>query len=118
MLIVLTDEQQEQLNAAVDMAARDHGGAVVLRSLILGAYNGDEWRVDLTDLRRLDDRTTKWAWLIISIAAQSRAEIHTLVDERRSKLIRRWASERADARKALGDELGLPREDVMRVVRS
>lgn len=113
---MLTAEQQERLNAAVDAACSDHSGALILRRIILGAYNGDVHLINLGDLRRLDDRFVRMARLVMAIAEQSNQEIHTLVDAQRRQRICDWAEQRHAARQRRAEELGVDIFDALALV--
>lgn len=60
----------------------DTGGGSTVVKIMLSLYNGDRFQVDLTDLRRLDDRLLSAAMTVIEMDAQrTYAEIHVVIAE-------------------------------------
>ena len=57
-----------------------HGGAKVCAALLLGLYNGQRFRFDLTDLRLLDDRHLNDCLVVLRMDAHPRAEVHDLLN--------------------------------------
>jgi len=59
----------------------DTGGGSTCAKLLLGIYNGDRFKFDLTDLRRLDEANLAAAITVLYMdAAHTWCEIHVLLD--------------------------------------
>lgn len=54
----------------------DHSGARVAASLLLGLYNGNRFRFDLTDLRLLDADNLRRALALMEFDARPQMEVH------------------------------------------
>lgn len=57
-------------------STQDHSAARVAACLLLGLYNGDRFRFDLTELRRLDAANLKRALALLELDARPRMEVH------------------------------------------
>jgi len=57
-----------------------HGGAKVCAALLLGLYNGQRFRFDLTDLRLLDERHLNDCLAVLRMDASPKAEVHDLLN--------------------------------------
>ena len=62
-------------------AHTDTGGGSTCAKLLLGLYNGDRFKFDLTDLRRLDNELLDAAIIVLHMdAAYTWCEIHVLLN--------------------------------------
>lgn len=59
----------------------DHSGARVAACLLLGLYNGNRFKFDLTDLRLLDAANLKRALCLLEFDACPRMEVHQWLDK-------------------------------------
>ena len=68
--------QAEALKRVWAMAQGNHGGANVCAKFLLGLYNGDRFKFDLTELRRLDDTVWRDVISVLELDANPRYEVH------------------------------------------
>lgn len=68
------------LKRLMDVALRDTGQSSVCGRFLLGLYNGQFYRFDLTELRRLDQALLEDCLTVLRMDAQPSAEIHCLLD--------------------------------------
>lgn len=61
------------------MAQGDHGGAMVVRRVLLSLYNGRRFPIDLTDLRRLDAQNFQDCLAVMVLDYQPAMEVHVWI---------------------------------------
>lgn len=61
-------------------STQSHSGAGVLARVLLGCYNGYRFPIDLTELRRLDNRNLEDALAVIRFDAHPAMELHNWLD--------------------------------------
>lgn len=99
-----------EYGAAVDFLLEtalhhDGGGAVGAAQVLLSAYDGGIFHLDVTDLCRLDDRHLSAALCVMQGRAMLGREPHNLVedgDRRFAELWERWSSLAVGKRKPRG----------------
>lgn len=64
----------------VQLAMGDCGGSRAAAQVVLSAYNGDEWQLDVTDLCILDQEHLNAAMAVIQGRAEIRTEPHLLIE--------------------------------------
>ncbi len=64
----------------VSLATDDCSGSRAAAQVVLSAYNGDEWQLDITDLCVLDQEHLDAALAVIRGRAEIRTEPHRLID--------------------------------------
>lgn len=72
----MNENQAAALKRVWEMAQGDHGGSHVCAQLLLGLYNGDRFKFDLTELRRLDSAAWQDCMSVLAVDARPRYEVH------------------------------------------
>jgi hypothetical protein len=78
-----SEEQKAAITLLYETAQQmlDTGGGSTCGKLLLGLYNGNRFRFDLTDLRRLDGQRRAAAMVVIEMDARSTyAEVHQVLN--------------------------------------
>lgn len=65
----------------VQLATGDTGGSMAAAQVVLSAYNGNDWQLDITDLCRLDQDHYVAALAVIRGRAEIRTEPHLLIED-------------------------------------
>lgn len=73
--------QAEALKRVWRMAEGNHGGAGVCAKFLLGLYNGERFKFDLTELRRLDDDMWNACVEVLRLDAHPRYEVHDWLNQ-------------------------------------
>lgn len=83
LLSRFSSEELQALSDLYDTAKRlwDTGGGGVCVRVLLGCYNGERFKFDLTDLRRLDDGNLHNVLTVMRMDARCRAEVHVILRE-------------------------------------
>lgn len=74
-----TDEQLAALQRLWAIAQHDHGGAVRVLQFLLGLYNGDRFKFDLTNFRGLDSAVFKDCLTVLVMDYSPWQEVHMLL---------------------------------------
>lgn len=74
-----TDEQLAALQRLWAIAQNDHGGAVRVLQFLLGLYNGDRFKFDLTNFRGLDSAVFRDCLTVLVMDYQPWQEVHMLL---------------------------------------
>lgn len=77
----MTPIQAEALKRVWAMAQGNHGGAGVCAKFLLGLYNGNRFKFDLTELRRLDDSVWRDCIHVLELDAHPRYEVHDWLNQ-------------------------------------
>lgn len=79
------------LERLIEIAYRDHGGAVRVRNFLLGLYNGQTFKFDLTELRSLDRETQEDVLAVLAMDIDGPSvEIHCRPG---AEIIAQWAAD-------------------------
>lgn len=83
-------EYENAVRLLTSLAQTDTSGGRVAAQVILSAYNGDEWQLDVTELGLLDDRYYLAAITVIRGRRELRVEPHNLIVGGREIFRRIW----------------------------
>lgn len=72
------------------LARSDTGGSLAAAQVLLSAYNGNEWQLDITDLCSLDEDHYAAALAVIRGRAEIRTEPHLLIENGDALFRRLW----------------------------
>lgn len=92
----------EAVARLIAVARRDHGGSRVAAQVLLSAYNGSEFHLDVTDLCILDSNNIRDAITVIEGRATTNIEPHRLIkdgDKVFAGLWEQWKHMRVGVRK-------------------
>jgi len=70
-------EGEAALRRLFDIAHGHSGRCKIIAKFLLGCYNGDRFRFDLTDFRCLDTKQFKDCIAVLKMDAQPKREVHT-----------------------------------------
>ncbi|AGF80120.1 hypothetical protein UWK_03611 (plasmid) [Desulfocapsa sulfexigens DSM 10523] len=73
------DEYIAGVETLVPLAQGDTGGARVAAQVLLSAYNGEDYQLNIVDLGLLDEKHYQAALAVIRGRTELRAEPHTLI---------------------------------------
>jgi hypothetical protein len=77
---ISTEQYTDAVNNLVKWAQRDCGGSKVCAQMLLSAYNGDEFQLNIVDLRLLDETLYRDAITVIRARVELNIEPHVLMD--------------------------------------
>lgn len=72
------------------LARSDTGGSLAAAQVLLSAYNGNEWQLDITDLCSLDEDHYAAALAVIRGRTEIRTEPHLLIENGDALFRRLW----------------------------
>jgi hypothetical protein len=71
----------DSVSALIKMARQDCSGSRVCAQVLLSAYNGSEFQLDITDLCLLDETYYNCAMIVIRGRVETRIEPHELIKD-------------------------------------
>lgn len=75
------EQYGESVVELLKLAKGDTGGSRVAAQVLLSAYNGEVWQLDITDLCNLDDHYYRHAMNVIHARRELREEPHQLIKD-------------------------------------
>lgn len=83
-------EYEEAIRIMTNLAQTDTSGGRVAAQVVLSAYNGDEWQLDVTELSLLDGKYYLAALNVIRGRKELMIEPHNLIPDGREIFHRIW----------------------------
>lgn len=77
---ITVDQYSTAINDLVNLAKSDTGGSRVAAQVLLSAYNGSEYQLDIVDLGLLDEKHYLAALIVIRGRTECNQEPHTVID--------------------------------------
>lgn len=77
---VTYQQYQNAVSQLFNLAQKDTSGARAAAQVILSAYNGHKWQLDITDLRYLGDEYFEQAMTVLRGRTSLNIEPHTVLD--------------------------------------
>lgn len=78
---ITKEEYATAVAACVELAQRDTGGSRVMAQVLLSAFNGDSFQLDVTDLCNLDDSNYSHALAVIRGRREAGREPHEMIPD-------------------------------------
>lgn len=79
-VILTRDDYTDAVSLLVSLAEKDCGGSRVAAQVLLSAYNGDNWHLDVTDLCNLGGAYYRAAIIVIRCRVELSCEPHRVID--------------------------------------
>lgn len=76
---ISAEEYAKAVNACLDIAVQDTGGARVMAQVLLSAYNGDSFQLDVASLSSLDQENYGYALAVIRGRRELGIEPHEMI---------------------------------------
>lgn len=90
MTDITTEDYANAVASLASLARRDTGGSRVAAQVLLSAYNGEQWQLDITDLCNLDRRYFEDALAVIRGRVELMIEPHTLIEDGETEFTELW----------------------------